>query len=307
MLEKIISIAMLTQTIRISIPYILAALGGVFSERSGVINIALEGIILNGAFSTVLGTYFLKNPYLGLICGICGGLFTATIHAIVSIRYKVDQIISGIAINLFAVGITKFFLKYFFGSSSNSPRIESITPIKFFPENNEFFNFINEIFGNPLILLTILLVVLSHIIMFKTPFGLRIRSVGEHPEAAETLGIKVNKLRFICVLISGILAGLGGVWLCFDQHQFTDSMSNGRGFIALAAVIFGKWTPIGATGACLLFGFAETIQITLQGLGTNIPTQFIQMIPYVFTMIALAGVIGRSTPPMAIGKPYEKD
>ena len=159
--------------------------------------------------------------------------------------------------------------------------------------------------GSPLIVITAAVVVVAHVVMFKTPWGLRLRAVGEHPVAADTLGLRVAGMRYAGVLISGALAGLGGAWLALDQHQFPDNMSSGRGFIALAAMIFGKWTPLGATAACLLFGFAEAMQIHLQG-AYHIPTQFIQMIPFVLTMVVLAGAIGRATPPAALGVPYSK-
>ncbi len=303
---KILSIAFIAQVIRISVPYVLAAMGGVFSERCGVINIALEGIMLNGAFASVLGTYLTGSPLYGFFAGIIAGMLTALLHAVICIRFKADQIISGVAINMLSIGITKFFLKIFFDSSSNSSRVDGITVFQILPKDNKVFEIINQIIGNPLIVLAFVIVLASQMTIFKTVFGLRLRSVGEHPEASDTLGIKVNYLRYVCVLISGALAGLAGVWLALDQHQFTDSMSNGRGYIALAAVIFGKWNPIGATLACLLFGAAEAMQITLQSSGSNIPTQFIQMIPYVLTMIALAGFIGRSKPPADLGKPYEE-
>ena len=307
LLANIFSLTFLTQVIRISIPYILAAMGGVFSERSGVTNIALEGIMLNGAFGSVLGTYLTGDPIYGVVTGIVAGMLTAYLHALISIRFRADQIISGVAINLLAVGLTKFFLKIFFDSSSNSSRIEGLPSFQLLGGEGSFANMVNNIFGNPLIILTAVIVLLSHIIIFKTVFGLRIRAVGEHPEAADTLGVKVNYLRYICVTISGALAGLAGVWLALDQHQFTDGMSNGRGFIAIAAVIFGKWNPLGAMFACLLFGAAEALQIAFQSSGTNIPTQFIQMIPYVLTMIALAGFIGNSKPPADLGNAYEED
>lgn len=306
LLEKIFSLAFFAQVIRISIPYILAAIGGVFSERSGVVNIALEGIMLNGAFASVLGTYLTGSPVFGLISGIICGMITAFIHGVISIRFKADQIISGVAINLLSVGITKYFLKLFFDSSSNSSRVEGLPVFNIFPSGNKVFEMLNQIIGNPLIIITVLIVIASQYIIFRTVFGLRLRAVGEHPKAADTLGVKVNLLRYICVVISGALAGLGGAWLALEQHQFTDNMSNGRGFIAIAAVIFGRWNPVGATLACLLFGFAEAMQITLQSAGSNIPTQFIQMIPYLLTMIALAGFIGKSIAPAASGKPYEE-
>ncbi|MFB3896346.1 MAG: ABC transporter permease [bacterium] len=296
----LLTLAMLGQTMRISVPYILAALGGTFSERSGVVNIALEGILLNGAFCSVLMVYYTGNPWLGLIGGIIGGLILAFIHAIVCVKYKADQIVSGVALNLLAIGFTKFVLKIIFHSSSNSDRITGI-PTWEIPGLEQF------PITNPFVLLTILIIGLSQTILYFTPFGLRLRAVGEHPAAADSLGISVDRMRYAGVFISGILGGLGGAYLALDQHQFTDGMSSGRGYIALAAMIFGKWTPLGATGACLLFGFAESFQIALQNAGYAIPTQFVQMIPYLLTMIALAGVVGRSVAPAADGKPYIKE
>lgn len=306
LLANIFSLAFIAQVVRISIPYILAAMGGVFSERSGVNNIALEGIMLVGAFICVLVTHQTGSPIYGVFAGIIGGMLTSLLHAIMAIRFKVNQIISGVAINMLAVGVTKFFLKIFFGSSSNSSRVESVPNFNFISGSSSFADTINQTIGNPLIILTLLIVIFSHIIIFKTVFGLRLRAVGENPQASDTLGIKVNPMRYVAVLISGALAGLAGVWLAMDQHQFTDGMSNGRGFIAIAAIIFGKWNPIGASVACLLFGAAEAIQITLQSTGANIPTQFVQMIPYVLTMIALAGFIGKSKAPASLGEAYEE-
>lgn len=301
----ILTLAMLAQTIPISVPYVLASLGGTFSERSGVVNIALEGIMLNSAFCSILTVFYTHNAWLGIFGGIAGGVLTALIHALVCIKYKADQIVSGVAINLFAIGITKFVLRLVFGSSSNSSRVEGLPEwhLPFLSPDSIW----NSVFGSPLVLLTILIVIISQITIYKTVFGLRLRSVGEHPEAADTLGIKVSLMRYSGVLLSGVLAGLGGTYLALEQHQFTDNMTSGRGYIALAAMIFGKWTPLGAAGASLLFGFAESLNIQFQSAGYNIPNQFIQMIPYLLTMIVLAGVIGRSTPPAADGRPYEKE
>jgi len=303
MLESILSLAFVAQTIRISVPYVLASLGGTFSERGGVVNIALEGILLNGAFCATVGTYYTGNPWFGVLCAILGGVLTALIHAVVTITYKADQIVTGIALNLFAIGITKFVLKLLFGSSSNSERIVGL-PIFSVPVLSNL-PIVGTIVSHPIILATLILVAASQYTLFKTVFGLRLRAVGENPEAADTLGIHISKMRYAGVLLSGALAGLGGAWLAMDQHSFTDGMSAGRGFIALAAMIVGKWNPLGATGACLLFGFAESLQIQLQGSG--VPTQFIQMIPYLLTIIVLAGFIGRSIPPAADGVPYEKE
>lgn len=303
MISQILSLAFLAQTVRITVPYALASLGGVYSERGGVTNIALEGIMLNGAFSATVGTYYTGSPLFGIACGLAGGLLTSLLHAIISINIKADQIISGVAINLLAVGITKFVLQIIFHSSSNSDRIAGL-PVISLPFGSASPE-ISGLFGNPLVIFTILAVIASHFIIFRSRFGLRLRSVGENPEAADTVGISVPRYRYYGVMISGLLAGLSGAWLAFDQRSFTDGMSAGRGFIALAAMIVGKWNPLGAAAACLLFGFAESLQIQLQGAG--LPTQFIQMIPYVATIVVLAGFIGKAVAPAADGIPYEKE
>ncbi len=301
----IFSYSMITLVVRVSTPYIFAALGGVYSERSGVVNIALEGIMLIGAFCATLGSYYTGNGWVGVIAAIVGGAIIAAMHAVLSIRFMVNQIISGIAINILAVGLTKFFLKLIFHSSSNSSRVEGVPSINIpflrtLPVLSIFFEY-------PLILVAVLALVLSVYIIYKTRFGLRMRAVGENPEAASSLGVNVFAIRYISVLISGMLAALGGAWLSLDQHQFTDGISGGRGFIALAAMIFGKWKPQGAYIACLLFGFADALQLQLQSIGTVIPTQFVQIIPYIITMIALAGVIGKAIPPASVGVPFYKE
>lgn len=279
----------LAQTLRISVPYLFAASGGVISERAGVVSLTLEGFMLSGAFGASLGSYYSGSATVGLICGVTVALLCAGIHALACIRYNSDQIVVGIAINLFVIGATRFFLQLAFGSSSNSPRVAG-------------FSSAAGGLGNPLIWLALLTVVAVAWMMDRTVFGLRIRAVGEHPAAAEASGLSVNRLRTIAVALSGVLAGLGGVYLALDQHQFTDNMSAGRGFIALAAVIFGRWQPVRAAIACVLFAAAETLQIQLQG-SSVIPTQFIQMIPYVLTVVALAGLVGRAVPPAALGRP----
>ena len=297
-MDNLLTIAFFVQTLRITIPYLLPSVGASFSERGGVINIALEGILLFGAFFTTVGTYYTNSLLIGALCGVSAGIFLALIHSITVITFRANQIVSGIALNLLALGATKYFCKLIFNSSSNSERIIGLETFHI-----PFLSSI-PVLDNPFILLSIIILIISHIAINKTKFGLRLRAVGENPEAADSLGISVQQIRYYGVLISGLLGGLGGAWLAFNQHSFTDGMSAGRGYIALAAMIVGKWRPLGAALACLIFGFAESL--TLQFQESAIPTQFIQMIPYVVTIIVLAGFIGKSTPPAADGVPFEK-
>ena len=291
------------QVLRISVPYVFASLGATFSERGGTVNLGMEGILLNSAFAAAVGTYLGHNPWLGLLAAVAAGLLTALLHGLATITFRADQIVSGVAVNLLAFGVTKFLLKIIFDSTSNSPRVDGL-PDWHVPVLGGI-PLLQTLFGTPLILLAGLCVWLGHRVLYHTPFGLRLRACGEHPEAADSLGLSVTGLRYAGVLISGALGGLGGAWLALDQHSFTDGMSGGRGYIAIAAMIVGKWSPFGAAGACLLFGFAETVQLRLQG--GWVPTQFIQMIPYVLTIVVLAGFIGKSTPPRMIGVPYRKE
>lgn len=288
-------VAFVAQTIRIAIPYLFAASGGVVAERAGVVSLTLEGFMLTGAFAATLGSYYSGSPWIGVLCGIGGGLLFGLIHAVASIRYRADQIVTGIAINLLAVGLTRFFLLMAFDSSSNSPRVAG------FGVTGDAGALTGALMRNPLVWFGLLAIPVVAWLVHYTPFGLRVRAVGEHPAAAETLGVPVRRVRYFAVALSGILAGLGGVYLALDQHQFTDSMTAGRGFIALAAIIFGRWEPVRAGIACLLFAAAETLQIQLQGM-QGIPSQFVQMIPYVLTIVAVGGFVARSTPPAGLGK-----
>jgi simple sugar transport system permease protein len=289
--------------LRISVPYTLAALGATFSERGGVINIALEGIMLNGALAYVLGAHATQNPWAGIAAALVAGTLTALLHAIVTVRFRADQITSGLGINLLAAGLTKFVLTQVFGSSSNSSRVVGL------PEWDLLglarLPALGPVLGTPLVLITLGLVAMGHVVLFRSVFGLRLRSVGERPEAPATLGLSVTRYRYAGVLISGALAGLAGAWLASEQHSFTDGMTNGRGYIAIAAMIVGKWSPIGAAAACLLFGAAEALQITLQGSG--FPSELLQMLPYLVTMLALAGFFGRAIPPRSLGTPYDPE
>jgi general nucleoside transport system permease protein len=295
-MAEIFTISLIWSTIRLSTPLVLAALGGMFSERSGVINIALEGMMLAGAFTAAAVTYAVGNPYVGLLAGMGAGLLIAAIHAVACIRYRADQVVTGTAINILMIGIPGFLSGAFFLSSGSTPQIpkEQLIP------------------GTP-IWIAFALVPVTWYVLYKTPFGLRLRSVGENPEAADAAGVAVAKMRYSGVLLSGVLAGLGGAYLSIGQSSlFTRNMTSGRGFIALAALIFGKWRPVQTMLACLLFGFTEAVTIQMQGVvklpsGEDIPIQFIQMVPYVLTIVVLAGFIGSSRPPKALGIPYEKE
>ncbi|MEO7456160.1 MAG: ABC transporter permease [Gemmatimonadaceae bacterium] len=285
------------QTLRIAVPYLLAAAGGVLSERAGLIGLTLEGYMLGGAFCAAAGSYYAGSPWLGVVAAVLGGAALAMLYASSAIRFKADQVVVGIAINLLAVGLTRFFLRLFFDSSSNSPRIPG------FDVKGSGTGF-GALVQNPLVWIGVLMIPLVGWVLYRTPFGLRVRAVGEHPAAAESVGVPVKRVRYIAVALSGMIAGLGGAYLALDQHQFTDNMTAGRGFIALAAIIFGKWSPVWAGLACLLFAAAETLQIQLQGTHL-IPSQFVEMIPYVLTIVALAGIVGRAHPPAALGKTTE--
>jgi ABC-type uncharacterized transport system permease subunit len=295
-MAEIFTIALIWSTIRLSTPLILAALGGLFSERSGVINIALEGMMLAGAFTAAAVTYAAGNPYTGLLAGMLAGTLVAAIHAVACIRYKADQVVTGTAINILMIGMPAFLSGAFFLSSGSTPQIPKEQLIPRLP-----------------MLIAFALVPLTWYVLYKTPFGLRLRSVGENPEAADAAGVPVARMRYFGVLLSGALAGIGGAYLSIGQSSlFTRNMTSGRGFIALAALIFGKWRPFQTLLACLLFGFTEAISIQMQGVvklpsGEDIPVQFIQMVPYVLTIIVLAGFIGSSRPPKALGIPYQKE
>lgn len=306
-MRDIFSISLLFSTIRLAAPLIFAALGGMFSERSGVINIALEGKMLAGAFTAAAVTYAADaklgmgnaSPWVGLLAAIAAGMFLAAIYAITCIRFKADQVVSGAAINILMLGIPGFLSGAFFLSSGSTPQLPKEHLIPIAPEW--------------LLVILIALVGLSWYVLYRTPFGLRLRSVGEKPEAADAAGVSVNKIRYWGVLLAGALAGIGGAYLSIGQSSlFTRNMTAGRGFIALAALIFGKWRPVQTMLACLLFGFTEAVSIQMQGAvklpsGEDIPVQFIQVVPYVLTIVVLAGFIGSSRPPKALGIPYQKE
>ncbi|MCL6517517.1 MAG: ABC transporter permease [Alicyclobacillus sp.] len=280
-----------------TVPLALPAIGGTFSERAGVVNIAMEGIMLIGAFFGVAFSYWTGSPWLGLVLGVLMGGLLAAIFAWAAIRLAADQVVLGMAVNIFASGLTAFLLNTLFGYGGTPPETPSL-PFVSLPG-------LGPVFAHQSVLLYVMLaiVVISHWFLFHTRLGLRIRAVGENPLAADTAGLNVWRLRYIGVIVGGMLSALGGVYLSIGiLNSFDVDMTNGRGFIALAAMIFGKWTPVGSFLASLLFGFATALGVALQGQGVS--PDLLSMIPYVLTILALAGLVGRSTPPAADGIPY---
>ncbi|MEK6336110.1 MAG: ABC transporter permease [Acidobacteriota bacterium] len=374
-MRQILTISLLFSTIRLATPLVLAALGGLYSERSGVINIALEGLMLAGAFTAASVTYYAHSPWVGLVAAIVAGAAVAFVIAFACIRCKADQVVTGTGINILFIGLPAVLSGAFFLSSGSTPQIpkENLLPamdrlLPFLPP----WRILTDI--SVISVLALVVVLVTSYVLYRTPFGLRLRAVGENPEAADAAGVGVNRSRYIGVILSGALAGLGGAYLSIGQSSlFTRNMAAGRGFIALAALIFGKWRPVQTLLACLLFGFADAITIQLQGVpvsivgmiqvgigillliviwvtvhllnlaGRNrlteflaslaaaviiwrsflfvtrgffaglaippveIPVQFIQMIPYLVTIVVLAGFIGQSRAPKALGIPYEKE
>lgn len=309
-METVVLLTLVASALRATTPLLLAALGGLFSERAGVVNIALEGIMLFGALTAALVTYYVELPYvrdapgtrvwfapwLGLLAAMVVGALVGGIHAVVSIRYKADQIISAVAINLMAIGVPAVILVGLFGNNSTSATITNRLPLWS----------VGPFTFSPLVYLAFLLVPVVWFVVFRTPFGLRLRAVGEHPEAADSVGISVTRMRYIGVMLSGVLAALGGAYLSIGAfNQFITEMSGGRGFIALAALIFGKWHPLGVLGATLLFGAFQALETQLGG-SALLPPTVVQSLPFILTMLVLAGFVGRAVAPKAIGKPFVK-
>jgi len=293
---EVLNISLIWSAIRLSTPLILAATGGLFSERAGIINIALEGLMLAGAFTAAAVTYATGSAWIGLLAGIAAGLALSSIHAVASIRFRADQVVTGTAINILMAGIPGFLSGALFLSSGSTPQIPKEHLMPWAP-----------------IIMAFAAVPLSWYVLYRTPFGLRLRAVGENPEAADAAGVRVARIRYAGVLLSGAFAAIGGAYLSIGQSSlFTRNMTSGRGFIALAALIFGKWRPVQTMLACLFFGLTEAVTIRMQGVvklpsGEDIPVQFIQIVPYVLTIVVLAGFIGQSRPPRALGRPYQKE
>jgi len=298
---------MLKSTVLRAVPLTLGALSGVLCERAGVVNIAIEGMMLSAAMVAALVGSIAQNLWIGLLAGLLTGATLAFVHAVLSIKYKVNQIISGTVINIFSIGMTSFISAKFMQvyQELNNPGLFKNYPIPVLsgiPIIGGIF-FDSNLFTYGMYILLIVI----HVGLFYTRWGLRVRAVGEHPRAADTLGIDVFRTRYINVVLGGLVAGFGGAYFTLGSvGRFDEVMTAGRGFIGLAAMIFGNWAPFGAFGASLIFGFADSLQGKLAILRVPIPSQFLLMAPYVATMIALAGLVGRATPPAADGVPYEK-
>lgn len=299
-------ILIISTTLRFATPLIFTAMGGIFSEKSGVINIGLDGMMIMGAFFAVLGTHITGNPYIGILFAIVFAGITALIHAILSVFLRANQVISGIGINLFSSALTSYLIQKFFNTQGQT------SIVKVLPYPKEFFLKI-PILGkllaelNWFVIAAIIIFIVTWFVLYKTNIGYRIRAVGEHPKAADTLGINVYKTRFLCVLLSGILAGIGGASLSIaNVNLFKVGMVNGRGYIALAAMIFGNWKPQTTFIACLIFSLSQTFEIISQKFGFNIPTEIYFMIPYVLTIVALALFVRRSNAPHSLGEFYDK-
>jgi simple sugar transport system permease protein len=300
-------VGILTQSVRLATPIALGAMAGLLCERCGVVNIALEGLMLSAACIGFIAALYTQHIWLGLLAAIVIGGLLAAVHAALAIHGRVDQIISGTAINMLALGGTGFLRRVLLlNNPHEAPGVFPIWPIPLLSDLPVLGQFLFR--HQPMVYTMLLLVTVLHVLLFATPWGLRTRAVGEHPRAADTLGVDVFTIRYVNVIASGMIAGLGGAWFSLETvGAFEDLMTGGKGFIALAAMIFGKWTPFGALGGALLFGFADALQIKLQIAGVNVPYQFLGMTPYLVTMLVLAGLIGRAHPPAADGVPYTRN
>ena len=296
-----LTFSLLFSTIRLATPLVWAAIGGLYSERAGVINVALEGLMLAGAFTAAAVTYYTGNPWAGLAAAVAAGAAVAALLAVMCIRFEANEVVAGTGINILFLGLPAVLSGALFLSSGSTPQIPQQQLV---PEIGEV---------SLLSLLAIVSVFVTGYVLYRTPFGLRLRAAGENPAAADAAGVRVLRIRYMAVIMAGSLAAIGGAYLSIGQSSlFTRNMTAGRGFIALAALIFGKWRPVPTMLACLLFGFADAVTIQMQGVaklpsGEDVPVQFVQMVPYLLTIIVLAGFVGHSRAPGALGIPYRKE
>ena len=305
--ERLVLPSVLDSMVIAAVPLVLGALGGVVGERSGVVNVAIEGQLLFGGFMTALVGTAAHSLWIGVIAGVLAGALMGLLLAVLAIRYLIEQVVLGVVLNLLALGVTGFLYKSLMQTNQNS--YNNLTPFTTvrIPGLASLWVVGPVLFDQPLIVyITVFLVVLVHLGLFHTRWGLRTRAVGEHPAAADTVGIKVLRLRYRNVMLGGAFAGLGGAWLVGNVGNFTESMTNGKGFIALAAVIFGRWSPFGALAAAALFGFTDALASQTSSLQLPIPSDLLGTLPYVATLFAVAGLIGRVRAPAADGKPYVK-
>ena len=313
-MRQIFTVALVFSTIRLATPLVWAAIGGLYSERSGVINVALEGLMLAGAFTAAAVTFYAGNPWIGLGAAMLAAGLVASLMAVACIRFKANEVVTGTGVNIMFLGLPAMLSGALFLSSGATPQLpkEQLMPAlaQLVPGLPQW-RILTDV--SVISVLALVAVVVTRYVLYRTPFGLRLRSVGENPEAADAAGVPVNRIRYACVVLSGVLAGIGGAYISIGQSSlFTRNMTAGRGFIALAALIFGKWRPVQTMLACLLFGFTDALTIQMQGVaklpsGEDIPVQFVQMMPYIVTIIVLAGFIGQSRAPSALGVPYEKE
>lgn len=300
LISSVISLTFLAQVLRLMTPYYLGASGANFSERGGVINIAIEGFMNLSAFSFVLFSILTGNVTAGFICAVLINLLFSLFFSYFTVKLKINQIVTGVGFNLLIAGLTKFLLVYIFRSSSNTERFEGIPDLEIF----KGIPFAGTVLSDYMTIFCFALIFISGFVLFRTKFGLRLRSAGENPYAAESLGVNVRLYKLSGILISGFLSSLAGIWLASNQNSYSDGMIAGRGYIALAAMIIGKWKPVNIFFACLIFSAFEALEITLQISGSDFPTQLIQMLPYLITVLVLVGFIGKTKPPAADGVPY---
>ncbi|MEP7145968.1 MAG: ABC transporter permease [bacterium] len=300
LITSIMSFTFFAQVLRLMTPFYLGASAANFSERGGVINISIEGFMNLSAFSFALFSIITHNITLGFVLAIVFNIIFSFLFALFTVKLKINQIVTGVGFNLLIAGITKFLLVLVFKSSSNTERFEGLPDLKFL----QSIPFLGIVFSDYITVFCFALIFLSVFILYKTKFGLRLRSSGENPWAAESLGINVRKYKLYGILISGFLSALAGIWLASNQNSYSDGMIAGRGYIALAAMIIGKWKPLNIFFACLLFSAFEALEIAVQISGTDLPSQLIQMLPYLITILVLIGFIGKTKPPAADGIPY---
>lgn len=307
LLTNLFAVAFWAATVRFAVPLIFAAVGELFSERAGILNIGLEGMMLSGAFGGVLGSYLTGSPWIGILTAMLFGGVVGLIHAFVSVTVRGNQVVSGVAINISILGLTTFFSRMFFQvgqrTTVNGFEVWNVPYLSDIP-------FIGEVFFQhvPLVYIAYILVPVSGFLLYRTTWGLKIRAIGEQPLAADTASVNVIAWRYAVTIICGALAAVGGAFLSLGQlSMFLEDMSAGRGFIVLAAVIFGRWDPLRVAAACIFFGAADASTLRLQALDVKVPYELVLMIPYLLTFLTFVGLVGRTKPPMALGLPYRKD